>query len=515
MKTTVITEAKVSAAKEQGLEIIGQPTNDKEGNPRYLLYRFNECSHEQNIDTNGVRKGLFKCRQCEQDRLEKQANSSGLILLERAHKGTPGLYEFKECGHTQRIGYDAVTKGLFRCRTCYYDGKQVLDKYKEEAAKQGLEFINTTSVGKALYQNKECSHIFEYQITAIRSLSRGGFLVRCQVCEVSKYDFLQEKLDITFISREKDKQTYSYNKCGHTNTQSLYLLNSGSMVECRECKASFVVEVALAKGYKLTEKKDIYYCVKCSFERKLSNHEIINDGLFCNNCRDIRVFQTANAFGVEYVAEATNGDNRYFHGVFTSCGHTKDFAKGDIIRKGKAKLICATCVQDKHYEEAKSVGLTLIGKASNGNPNYRSFKMPCCGDVQDIELTHVRRNSFLCVNCEETFYDKESNIYILTIRNDTNTWLKMGIAQDINKRITQYGLDKSFSVDKTYVAPFSRGYDAVKIEKQVHSIMKVFRLDPAEMKMFHTKSGWTECYPTNLLEMLIHTTEDLIKNQLP
>jgi hypothetical protein len=65
---TIITEKKLEIAKENNLEIIGQPIGEQKDNIKYLYYKFLECGHHQNIDTNLVRKKLFKCRQCEQQR---------------------------------------------------------------------------------------------------------------------------------------------------------------------------------------------------------------------------------------------------------------------------------------------------------------------------------------------------------------------------------------------------------------------------------------------------------------
>ena len=117
---TTVTEEKKRFACENGLDIIGQPTGEYAGNIRYLFYKFKKCNHTQNIDTNLVRLGKFKCRTCEQEKLEIEAEEANLILIERASKGTQALYKFKDCGHTQRIGYWGVKNKMFRCRTCYY-----------------------------------------------------------------------------------------------------------------------------------------------------------------------------------------------------------------------------------------------------------------------------------------------------------------------------------------------------------------------------------------------------------
>jgi hypothetical protein len=49
---SIITEKKLEIAKENNLEIIGQPIGEQKDNIKYLYYKFLECGHHQNIDTN-------------------------------------------------------------------------------------------------------------------------------------------------------------------------------------------------------------------------------------------------------------------------------------------------------------------------------------------------------------------------------------------------------------------------------------------------------------------------------
>lgn len=509
---TVITQAKIDMANYRGLEIIGQPNQEKTGNKRYLLYKFLDCGHQQNIDTNLVRKGLFKCRKCEDDKLKSEAKQVGLTLLERASKDAEALYLFDSCQHQQRITYSAVRDSAFKCRTCYYGDESVEEKHRREAKEQNLEFIKYSDEdsSKAVYKKISCGHTFEYQVAAVRSLSRGGFKVNCPICIELYYEKLANKLNLKFLSKDGEVVNYIYKLCGHTNSQRLPTLLKSGPLSCKICKLDKLHKTAKSRGLEPTDEKDKYRFIDCGHERVMKPKEINKGEFSCSECRLNRVISVADSFGIEYLGDAKNGDGRYFFGAYRDCGHERDFAKGDITREGKLTVQCPVCVKERHESDAEEAGLTLIGKASNCDPNYRSFIMPCCGSLQDIELTHVRRRSFLCKNCNETFYDKESNVYILTISDGTKSWLKMGIARDLDKRISQYGLHESFTVDKTYVINFDKGYDALKIEKQVHSLMKIFRLDPDDMKNYHTKSGWTECYPVNLLPTLISTMKGLL-----
>ena len=48
------------------------------------------------------------------------------------------------------------------------------------------------------------------------------------------------------------------------------------------------------------------------------------------------------------------------------------------------------------------------------------------------------------------------------------------------------------------------GYLALELEKGIHAELKEHRLDKRLMKNYHTSSGYTECYPVALEEVLIN-----------
>lgn len=512
---SAVTDIKISTALEMGLEIVGQPTEEYSDNIKYLFYKFIKCGHTQNIDSNLVRKGLFKCRACEQNKLEKAAEDKGLILLERAHKGTPALYRFKECNHEQRIGYDAVYRGFFKCRTCYYDNNTPEDKYKREAEKQCLEFIRKTENGHATYRKLSCGHTFDYQITAVRNSNKGGYGINCQVCKEQEFIELINSFGIELLSKVKDKITYK-RICGHTYKQTLTSLKSAGVVECAECKKQDTFDRAFDNGLTVLDVdkvnsvgSGVYKFNNCSHTVNLERRDILSDEpISCKICNNEKFQMKLHELDISFI-EFNERDKRKFTGTFNTCGHTKLFTKGDLFRRDKKRLDCPVCISEKHIREANEVGLELIGKANNNDPNYRSFKMPCCGSLQDLELTHVRNKSFNCRTCNTNRYSKESNLYLFEIDHEDMSWLKLGIALDIDKRCAQYGLPEESKVELLYSVKFENGYDSLLSEKRIHTIMKPFRLDSEKMKLYHRKSGFTECYPVSMKKELLSIMKGL------
>jgi hypothetical protein len=50
---------------------------------------------------------------------------------------------------------------------------------------------------------------------------------------------------------------------------------------------------------------------------------------------------------------------------------------------------------------------------------------------------------------------------------------------------------------------FDTGNEAHAFEAALHDIYKADRLDTVEMALFHTKGGFAECYPTQMIETLL------------
>ncbi len=66
----------------------------------------------------------------------------------------------------------------------------------------------------------------------------------------------------------------------------------------------------------------------------------------------------------------------------------------------------------KHIAEA--VGLTLLGPGKN--KHYRLYRFNVCGHKQEITTDHVRRDGFLCNQCEETSLGLPNHVYLLDIQ---------------------------------------------------------------------------------------------------
>ncbi|MDG2297830.1 MAG: GIY-YIG nuclease family protein, partial [Gammaproteobacteria bacterium] len=105
-------------AKAVGLTLIGE--GRRKGHRTYRFNYSKKCKrkHEQEIDTSAVRTNNFKCNQCLQIKLEKEAKAVGLTLIGKGRNKNYRTYRFNKCKHEQEIDKGAVRTNYFKCNTC-------------------------------------------------------------------------------------------------------------------------------------------------------------------------------------------------------------------------------------------------------------------------------------------------------------------------------------------------------------------------------------------------------------
>jgi hypothetical protein len=214
----------------------------------------------------------------------------------------------------------------------------------------------------------------------------------------------------------------------------------------------------------------------------------------------------AKAVGLTLLGE---GRNKYYRTYcFNQCGHEQEIVTSHVRIKN---FRCAQCLQDRRNEEAKAVGLTLLGEGRS----YRSrtYRFNECGHEQEIDTGAVRSNYFTCNTCKETARDLPSKVYLLRITVDTVipsvTWLKLGYAKSVSSRIKYYGLPRDAGIKKLKVIDFATGRHARRFEASLHTKYKHKRLLMKKMKEFMA-NGFNECYPVEMFNTLM---KDIIKQQ--
>jgi len=342
----------------------------------------------------------------------------------------------------------------------------VVNKHFREGSKAGVLLLGVSTNGDANYKQYafiKCGHICDLQPTHVRRNN-----VKCKVCLASDYTTRGDKSGFTFVSLADDSDYHLYRReaCGH-------------ILKLR----------VQAVG------------------KRIKRNSGDESGHSCLACYEEKLFTDAEKIGMTYLGAALHSKGVFRHYMFNSCGHKRDVNAACV---GRGAVVCQDCVVDKYKSEAKAVGLTYNGAATDRPDIKRNYIMEC-GHTKDIRMSHVRDGSWTCTDCGNTHYTKPSKVYLLKITSPEFSWLKLGYAKDIDIRSSSYGLPKGSVVDTLFFMDVITGLAAMHIEKKLHYEFKQFRINAKTMKKYHKYNGFTECYNTNIQNDLVQALNNILK----
>jgi len=273
---------------------------------------------------------------------------------------------------------------------------------------------------------------------------------------------------------------------------------------CRECLAEKLNQEAAARGCKLlgAGKNAHYrlYEISCGHQQEFQVDAMRKGQFRCSVCQAEKLNHEAADQGCKVLGAGKHFSYRLYQ---LPCGHQQE-VQLDAMRKGGFR--CAVCLAEKLNEEAAAQGCKLLG--SGRNANFRLYELSC-GHQQEVHTGAMRAGIFLCQKCEETSRTLPSNVYLFHIKLDSDEWLKLGYAKEVNIRASQYGLSEGVELTTLYCLPFNTGNEAHAIEADIHKRYRQKRLRKKQMMDFHTKGGFNECYPVTMLETLLAEFEAL------
>lgn len=187
---------------------------------------------------------------------------------------------------------------------------------------------------------------------------------------------------------------------------------------------------------------------------------------------------------------------KHFIYKFDVCGHEKETRPTEIKRY---KPVCNMCINETFKNEAKEKGLTLIKKSEKRGAYLYRFN--ACGHEKECKPFVIRNTANICQKCNETYYMKESFLYLIKIYNEHESFLKIGIAHNIKDRIRKYKLIKGYKTEVLKSVIYDNRYESTYFEKNIHRNFKIFKESPDKMRTI-MQSGFTECYPLSLFNLL-------------
>lgn len=297
---------------------------------------------------------------------------------------------------------------------------------------------------------------------------------------------------------------YRFPSCGHEQKiQATHVRRNN--FKCEQCFRDNNSRLAREKGLsfikEVSQGRSLYEYNDCGHEQTIYHGNITTGSFTCKTCYEDRLRKEANQTGLYTYIGKYDGCGIKRRYLINSCGHIKDSHPNGIRKKN---LVCRVCQEYKYKEEAGNQGLYYNGESKEySQGNKRNYILPC-GCKKDLRINHVREGRWCCENCDETYYNKPSNIYLIEIKTEDFSWLKLGFAKDIKSRTHVYQIKKDFEYEELYLKPYSTAYEAMESEKIIHKKFKEFKYSPDLMKEYMT-NGHTECYPLSLKEVLIES----------
>jgi len=335
-------------------------------------------------------------------------------------------------------------------------------------------------------------------------------------------------LTILGAGKGSDYRLYKFNKCGHTRELKAGHVrdNKFSCIYCKEIKFSDeaaaqnlrIIGPAVEKHYAKSSNWRNYQFLKCKHQQDITLRNVRTGLFICVICRNKQLKIDAKKIGLILIKiffkkdEGKQTGRTWATYKFKECHHLKT-ERIDVVQRGDVR--CTTCLKLKLRREAKKAGLLIVGepkeahRGSSRESNWRNYQFLECGHTQDITLNSVRKLAFVCNSCFETSLQLPSNLYLLSIKVGSFEWLKFGYSKNVSMRIEQYGLPKKATIKKLKIIKYKTGREAIDAESAVNHNTKTRKIFFRKMKQYHTRSGYTECYPMEMKETLLKELSNL------
>ena len=391
-----------------------------------------------------------------------------------------------------------------------------MDKYIKEAEKSGLKWLKKVTKDHSLYLFPcGCSEV--RQMSSVRHKKHP--YIQCSKCAKTsleeKYIAEAEKIGITLVSKTGNRRTRLYKlACGHLEEKTVKQVKEGG-VQCNQCIFDAYFKIGKSKG--VTPIRHIpdgdYWLWEfngCGHQRKMQPMNVKHGHVLCQECIKNKHNASALEEGLELLGRVKNSryDANFREYRIKECGHKQIFSVSSV-KNGSWR--CDICLNNKINYEAEEKGLEKIGNSNRHGYNLYRFKK--CQHEQEISTSQIRHaTNISCQVCGENNWYKPSYIYLLKIKTPDKTWIKLGHTENLKIRFEQYGLPQKALIDIIYQKKLNTRIEALTIEQNIHNELEDRKLNPKLMKSFHTKSGFTECYPQSLSNSILTLLEENIPN---
>jgi hypothetical protein len=320
-----LTKKHMKEAEAHGCKLLGAGRSSN-----YRIYRLS-CGHEQEVDAGMMRKGVFKCRPCLDQRLVAEAKAQSCKLLRDGTRKASRIYRLS-CGHEQEISLQSMRNGGFKCGQC-------LDhKLEAEAAARDCELVGIGRNASYKTYQLPCRHKQEMQTGAMRL---GKF--ECRICldQKLKAEAKAQKCKLLRDGSRKGCRFYEL-PCRHEQEVDMGCMRVGRF-KCQTCFDQSLKLEAEAQGCKLlgdgrnTQIRN--YLLSCGHEQEVFTTMMRTGEFQCSSCTERTHAVEAEAHNCELLGAAPERGTHY-RTYRLSCGHERAISLQNM-RLGD--FLCQTC----------------------------------------------------------------------------------------------------------------------------------------------------------------------------
>ncbi|WP_281981750.1 hypothetical protein [Thalassorhabdomicrobium marinisediminis] len=274
--------------------------------------------------------------------------------------------------------------------------------------------------------------------------------------------------------------------------------------------------LAKQKGYKLlgrgARKSDVtLHCPRCAQTFQVRSSVLVNNAPECKHCLWQGRLADAMATGATILAPDPN-NHKLVH-LQLPCGHIacRQYSRLATAAQGGHRLGCEECREETYRAQARAIGWTLVGPATDNTGGYRRYAHSC-GHQQDVAIVNVDKNQLDCAGCGESWVSKPSQIYLFRIELVDRPVLKLGHSSDPERRLfQQLGPAARDTGEVLRAIDMKTGHAALVAEKRAHRTMRTEHpgwVVPREVfaGQINTKS---EIYEIEALEFLLSLMDEI------
>jgi hypothetical protein len=319
----------------------------------------------------------------------------------------------------------------------------------------------------------------------------------CEQCLTNRYKEEAVASGCEYLGRSEISTwygLYKINACGHISDirrDSVKLNN----FRCKHCFKESIFNACIGTTFDpiIDESPSYIFKAKCRECGAIEKKNIGKVGK-CSNCIELKEKDDAKKHGATWV-KRLSGNRRLY---LLDCGH---YFEAQCHKVSTGNFECKHCVNEK-LQQCASLADAEILFSENTSSEYG--KVLCklkCGCVTQVRRDAVYRGRIYCKTHDSSMYSNPNGVYLIKISDGDFTWLKLGFSLDVEVRVSGYCLGDTAKYNVLRYVRVPSGYEAVSVEKAIHRKFKKQNLDSRIMSGF-MKSGFTECYPMEILDHL-------------